>query len=349
MSKYSQIVAATALALAGTSVAAQQQSGVGKFAATLKNACLAGWDAFGIAGLQLPSVEIRQDSLGRQQYTFLAEPVVLQTTPASALVVGDIIEAVNGRPITTGAGAHQLVHPTAGQSEIRVRRGRDRHTVAATIPPMPAECDRSTSSGNGLLADSTSMLLRAAAARLESARRDGSTPTPAGDSLAVILKSVIKRLEADSSVHAVRDQITLHPSPQVAADRRRSSAALIIVDGVVLSDSSARPPDGDNASTAGFGFAVACNASCTATTGAEGKTMFTYYKYSVYPPIIAVRPDGVAARAGIKVGDVVTKIDGVSVLDDNGALKLGSARWKDSVHLTVLRDSKEVGYLLKIR
>jgi hypothetical protein len=265
MSIHSRFIGGLSIALLATRVAAQSGDG-----------CPVGWGtALGITGLQCPSCAFRRDTSGRQNIEFFAEPVVLQTLASSAFAPGDIIEAVNGRPITTSAGAEQFVRPPSGTNEIAVRRGRDRRVLPVTISAASAECEQS-----------------------------------------------------------VR---------VVASTARSSSAALIVVDGVIMQNAAGPPSDTDSPETGKFGFALACNApSCKTATGTEGKTMFTYYKYDSYPPIIAVKPGSPAARVGLKVGDVVVKVDDISVLEDAGAQRLASARWKDDVRLTVARGSREV-------
>ena len=99
--------------------------------------------------------------------------------------------------------------------------------------------------------------------------------------------------------------------------------------------------------TGKYGFAVACQPSCTAVTGKDGPLFFTYYKYGGFPPIVAVRPGSPAERAGVKVGDRVTKIDGRSILEEDGALRLASVDQRETLRLTVQRDGKDVEYVLK--
>ena len=60
-----------------------------------------------------------------------------------------------------------------------------------------------------------------------------------------------------------------------------------------------------------------------------------------------MRPGSQADRAGLRVGDVITKVDGHSVLEEQAAMRLGSVYQKDPLRLTVLRDGKEVEHLVK--
>ena len=103
--------------------------------------------------------------------------------------------------------------------------------------------------------------------------------------------------------------------------------------------SSAEPPGR-------FGLAISCTPSCTRARAADGSE---YWKYDAFPTIAALRPAGPAERLGLQVGDLVTKIDGFSILEEKGALRLFASERARSLHVTVLRDGKETGYLLQVR
>ncbi|HJU75133.1 MAG TPA: PDZ domain-containing protein, partial [Gemmatimonadaceae bacterium] len=112
---------------------------------------------------------------------------------------------------------------------------------------------------------------------------------------------------------------------------------------------SARSMPNDSAMTAAqgrYGFAISCLPSCTKARAADGTD---YWKFDGHPPIAGIRAGGPAAMAGLQVGDLVTQIDGISILTEQGALRFQRAERKETLHVTVLRSGKEVGYLLKVR
>lgn len=122
---------------------------------------------------------------------------------------------------------------------------------------------------------------------------------------------------------------------------------IYVIDGVVVQPP--RAPDADaNLTPTGrrFGFAVGCPQSCTRTKASDGTD---YYRFEGYPPIVALTPGGAAERAGIRVGDVVTEVDGKSVLTEDGALRFMRGTRTETLQLTVIRDRQSVGYLLKAR
>jgi C-terminal processing protease CtpA/Prc len=74
--------------------------------------------------------------------------------------------------------------------------------------------------------------------------------------------------------------------------------------------------------------------------------MYTYYKYDGSPPIVAVRTGSPSDRAGVKIGDLLLRIDGKSVAESDGALALARLDKKDSVRLTIRRDGREIDFVI---
>src|SRR5262249_16354991 len=60
--------------------------------------------AFGITGYQCANCGVSRVKGQRASYSFMTEPVVVDAVPGGKIVAGDVIEAVNGKPITTRAG-----------------------------------------------------------------------------------------------------------------------------------------------------------------------------------------------------------------------------------------------------
>jgi hypothetical protein len=115
------------------------------------------------------------------------------------------------------------------------------------------------------------------------------------------------------------------------------SGPIYVIDGVRVEPSSVPPPTR-------YGFALSCENGCAKVTNPDGAT---FYRYNGPPTISAIRDASPAAQIGLKVGDVIVKIDGLSILGDDAAIRLAHAEQKSSLHVTVLRDGKEIGYLLQ--
>jgi hypothetical protein len=93
--------------------------------------CGAMGGAFGVTSLQCTNCRIAQAG-GTTEMYFQTEPVILGVQDGAVLKAGDIIEAINDKPITTQAGSALFRNPPLGNSRIAVRRGNSRETL--TVP-----------------------------------------------------------------------------------------------------------------------------------------------------------------------------------------------------------------------
>jgi len=113
---------------------------------------------------------------------------------------------------------------------------------------------------------------------------------------------------------------------------------IYVIDGVRMEPFSAAPGTG-------YGFAFSCGGyGCVKVMNPDGTR---FYHFPAPPTITAIRDSSPAAKAGLKVGDVVMKIDGKSILDYEAAIPLVSAERRQPLPITVLRDGKEIEYLLQ--
>ena len=96
-----------------------------------------------------------------------------------------------------------------------------------------------------------------------------------------------------------------------------------------------------------FGFALECS-GCTRER-AEGDEMGPVWRYTNYPRVVAVAQGGAAESAGIREGDLVMAVDGMSILSPEGARRFSAARMADDVRLTVDRGGKSIDIELQPR
>jgi hypothetical protein len=93
-----------------------------------------------------------------------------------------------------------------------------------------------------------------------------------------------------------------------------------------------------------IGLAVKCaRCSLTRRDGVES------YRFPVPPEVVALAPDGPAERAGIRIGDLIIEVDGLSILEDAGADRFGRTHGKDTIRLTVLRGGERRDHSVRLR
>ena len=96
-----------------------------------------------------------------------------------------------------------------------------------------------------------------------------------------------------------------------------------------------------------FGFALECS-GCTRDRP-EGESMVPVWRYTDYPRVVAVAQGGAAERAGIREGDVLMSVDGMSILSSEGARRFSAARIADNIRLTMDRGGKSFDVELQPR
>lgn len=291
------LIALAALAAAASSVAGQSGASCPLIVidGVVQSPVTGPGGAFGVTAYQCASCSYKREKGELADYSFHAEPIVLQSTEWSQLRAGDVIEAVNGQPITTRGGADQFTYPPPGESVVTVRRAGSRVEVKTV------------------------------------ARRECSD-------LSLLDRDRIERVQVLRGTAAAQMHGFEALGGVVVIETKKGSGT--------VTESTAVAPSAEFATEGHYGFAVSCLPSCTRARASDGTE---YWKFDGYPPIAGIRPGGPAAMAGIGVGDVVTEIDGISILSEAGALRFLRSGSRDSIHLTVLRDGKRVRYLLQTR
>lgn len=84
-----------------------------------------------------------------------------------------------------------------------------------------------------------------------------------------------------------------------------------------------------------FGFGFQCG-DCSASFGVTDSA--AVWRFGTWPRVYSVDVGGPAARAGLRRGDVITHIDGVSILTPDGGRRFGAILPGQSVRWTLLRD-----------
>jgi TonB-dependent SusC/RagA subfamily outer membrane receptor len=298
--------------------------------------------AFGVASYRCASCGVKQSPGVRTQFVFEAEPVVLETTVTSMLRAGDVIVAVDRKPIMTQAGSDAFTYPTASSSVVTVRRGGQTTDVEATA--LACRVD-----GRAAVASPTDGLLTVV---------DGVVvPTLGGvarsdiESIEVLkgpLASSLYGANAGTGVIVIKTKSGKPPQANRQSTEgvgRLGNAPLIIIDGVPQTVSPAVTADPPRTTNKSFGFALECPTSCGRHEWhGRGEPL----RFETYPRVVELAPNGAAEQAGMRVGDVVTHIDGQSVLGKRGMQLTGDDRSR-TMRVTVKRDGSEVNFTLNAR
>jgi membrane-associated protease RseP (regulator of RpoE activity) len=256
-------------------------------------------------------------------YSFGAEPLVVETDNPT-LKPGDRIVAVNGNPITTRAGADHFAYPPLGTATITVRR----NNVNVNIEQPISSARYCPVQGYRILTDSLGVQ-RIAAGPIAMGRggggRGGARSGGRGGAGGIT--------RTDSAGAAQLDSVM---------SRMRGAGA----GGRVAVLRSATPDPIQHVQISNFGFALACQPVCTIARSRDGTTQ--YSRYDAYPVLSNVLPASAAGRAGLRDGDVLILVNGVSPMVEEGALILHRAGRETTLQLEVRRGDKTEKITLKL-
>jgi membrane-associated protease RseP (regulator of RpoE activity) len=132
-----------------------------------------------------------------------------------------------------------------------------------------------------------------------------------------------------------RGLIRIRPLRDSAAGASRGP--IYVIDGVRMEPLDASP-------VIRYGFALACQPKCAKMTRTDG---VSFYRFESAPTIEAIQSGSPAASAGLQVGDVLLRIDGLSILEEDGAIRLSRPESRQSIQVTVRRDGKEMNVMLQ--
>ncbi|MEO5617942.1 MAG: PDZ domain-containing protein [Candidatus Eisenbacteria bacterium] len=247
-------------------------------------------------------------------WTFRSEPVIGSIKPGGPswgeLKEGDVITAVDGAFITTREGSARFSSLQPGQSvKFTVRRdGRELPVTVRVGEICPEELSGVFSLGE-LVAPRAPQTPEAA--RPPRASRDAETP----------------RVPEISPVPPVAPVPAAPPAPRVRWVGRPRQ--LLRVDG----DSPVFTPEALPKGWLGIGL------SCQECGGdLEHGEKHPVWHFGTLPTVSFVDPEGPSARAGLRRGDQLTHIDGISLVTDEGGRRFGSVKPGQVVRWRVIRD-----------
>lgn len=140
----------------------------------------------------------------------------------------------------------------------------------------------------------------------------------------------------------------------LAVNRLRLIAAALVLSSAVAAAQQPTVPSPSRARPLLFGFALACTSPICEpgmrgrvggpgnAGGANGSTDLRY------PQVMAVAPGSAAERAGIRPGDVLQTIDGLSLLSAQGTERMAQAAAGERVLLGFDRHGKSMSFILEL-
>jgi TonB-dependent SusC/RagA subfamily outer membrane receptor len=327
--------------------------------------CVGPGAAIGVIAFQCASCRIEHEK-GRITYSFNAEPVITQVSGASVLRAGDVIEAVGGKPITTSEGAEAFAYPLGFVSAARASGSAGAEYIesveivkgpsaaalygtAATNGVITIITKQGKSGGQSMPDSATASRNASIAATLEQQPYRGRGYL-LGDTVVVaprpllVIDGVIQDWPAHEIVLRVRRDgksiALISPVADRCDDEPKPGPDLRISARVAGPDTRSRP-----ALTNRLGLAIVCDSVCSPAQARDGTE---YYRFGRYPSVFALVAGGPAEGAGLKPGDVLTDIDGISILTEEGALRFIGRDSKESMRVNVLREGKKVGFVVSL-
>ncbi len=93
-----------------------------------------------------------------------------------------------------------------------------------------------------------------------------------------------------------------------------------------------------------LGFGLECR-DCYSEIDA---TMIRQWRFPTFPAVAAIEPNGPAATAGVRAGDVLHSIDGVSIQTPAGAIRFSVLKAGDHVRLTLDRNGQTIDVVVTV-
>jgi hypothetical protein len=243
-----------------------------------------------------------------RRWAFRSEPQVggirAGGPAAGRLREGDVITAIDGVLITTREGARRFINVAPGSPAVLTVR-RDGREIPVRIV-ADAVCPDDALAPAGLFV---------------------MTPAPPGTPA----PPAAPETEAAPEVPQTPEPPEAPEASQAPeAPRRVQSAARLPKPAIPTEEALPR---------GWSGFGLTCR-NCGGRPGEEGAA--PVWEFGTLPTIYFIDPGSPAARAGMQIGDVLTELDGVSLLTEEGGRRFGALQPGQSVRWTIRRGGRVI-------
>ena len=249
-------------------------------------------------------------------YSFGSEPLFVETDNSNRIKPRAAVVAVNGSPITTRAGADQFAYPPVGTAAITVRR----NNVNITFEQPVSSARYCPSQGYRITMDSA--IARLGAGAVATGRGGGGRggARQGGGALLRVDTTGMTRAQTDSANARMRAVIGV----------ARGNIAIVRTPPV--------EPISNTVQSLSFGFTLKCQPICTQARTRDG--MAQYWRFDGFPTITGISAISIAGKAGLRDGDVLLSVNGISPQVEEGALLLNRAEAESALRLEVQRGDK---------
>lgn len=249
-----------------------------------------------------------------RSFRFRSDPVILGVAdngPSRGLLFrGDTIFDIDSRSLRSRTGALRFANIRPGQT-VTLGIRRDRRTLHVAITAMGISADDPSGLGQYVPRapdiDGGSFGVMPIPPRVP--RRPGAALPPAG-----------------------ARGIGATPPPRPATTPRAADAPAAGVPGAVAIPPTV--PTSPASPRGWFGFSIRCSECGWSRNGDEP---YPRWESTTYPEISLIAPGSPADEAGFMAGDLITKVDGLSILEPEGSRKFGMLQPGQRVRLTVSR------------
>lgn len=283
-------------------------------------------------------------------FRFRSYPVVLRVRSASAasgiLHRGDTIVDIDGFSLRSEEGGRRFANVRPGVAA-RLGVRRDGRYLRLTV--VPTALTRAQASQLGEYSPRVPRPRRS----VDDQDEWNSPATPALPATPRAPRAIGGQPPAVASTPAppavtARTRVTPPPTPtaaQVEAAAVAAVPAVPTVPPVAAVPTVAAVPESPASPRGWFGFSIRCSECGWSRSGNEE---YPRWESETHPEVTRVAPDGPAARAGIRSGDLLTHVDGISILTPEGGRKFGALQPGQRVRLGLLRDGVPITRELRL-